>query len=244
MSTLTPEQRAIVEADDGPVVVIAGAGTGKTRVIVERVRWLLETKGAVGPGTGGLVPAEPTPRHGNPFEGPLVPEQLLVLTYNVKAAKELQERLDSAVGPATRARMTVSNFHSFCQHVLTESSGDAGLPAARTSWTASASSSCSATCARSWTCATTATTPSRTSWASSAGPRTSWSRRTTTTASWPRSAGSTRSATGASRRRACAWRPRATSSRCARCAAPTRTSARTSAPRTPASCASTTPACS
>ena len=42
---LTPEQRAIVEADDGPVVVIAGAGTGKTRVIVERVRWLLETKG-------------------------------------------------------------------------------------------------------------------------------------------------------------------------------------------------------
>ncbi len=42
---LTPEQRAIVEAGDGPVVVIAGAGTGKTRVIVERVRWLLETKG-------------------------------------------------------------------------------------------------------------------------------------------------------------------------------------------------------
>ena len=127
--TLTPEQRAIVEADDGPVVVIAGAGTGKTRVIVERVRWLLETKGAPGPGTGGMVPAEPTPRHGNPFEGPLVPEQVLVLTYNVKAAKELQERLDRAVGPATRARMTVSNFHSFCQHVLTESAGDAGLPA-------------------------------------------------------------------------------------------------------------------
>ena len=127
--TLTPEQRAIVEADDGPVVVIAGAGTGKTRVIVERVRWLLETKGAPGPGTGGMVPAEPTPRHGNPFDGPLVPEQVLVLTYNVKAAKELQERLDRAVGPATRARMTVSNFHSFCQHVLTESAGDAGLPA-------------------------------------------------------------------------------------------------------------------
>ena len=125
---LTPEQRAIVEADDGPIVVIAGAGTGKTRVIVERVRWLLETKGAVGPGTSRLVPAEPTPRHGNPFEGPLVPEQLLVLTYNVKAAKELQERMDRAVGPATRARMTVSNFHSFCQHILTESSGDAGLP--------------------------------------------------------------------------------------------------------------------
>ena len=121
---LTPEQRAIVEAGDGPVVVIAGAGTGKTRVIVERVRWLLETKGDV---AGGLA-AEPAPRHGNPFDGPLAPEQLLVLTYNVKAARELQVRIDQAVSPAVRARMTVSNFHSFCQHILTESSADAGLP--------------------------------------------------------------------------------------------------------------------
>ncbi len=122
---LTPEQRAIVEADDGPIVVIAGAGTGKTRVIVERVRWLLETQGNL----AGAIAPEPTPRHGNPFGGPLVPEQILVLTYNVKAAKELQARLDETVGPAVRARMTVSNFHSFCQHVLTESSADAGLPA-------------------------------------------------------------------------------------------------------------------
>ncbi|HYO41686.1 MAG TPA: ATP-dependent helicase, partial [Candidatus Limnocylindrales bacterium] len=123
---LTPEQRAIVEADDGPVVVIAGAGTGKTRVIVERVRWLMATKGAH---TGTNLVAEPTPRHGDPFAAPLVPEQILVLTYNVKAAKELQARLDETVGPAVRARMSVSNFHSFCQHVLTESSADAGLPA-------------------------------------------------------------------------------------------------------------------
>ena len=41
---LTDEQRAIVEHGDGPLVVIAGAGTGKTRVIIERVRWLLETQ--------------------------------------------------------------------------------------------------------------------------------------------------------------------------------------------------------
>ena len=43
---MTADQRRIVEWGDGPLVVIAGAGTGKTRVIVERVRWLLETKGA------------------------------------------------------------------------------------------------------------------------------------------------------------------------------------------------------
>ena len=84
---LTPEQRAIVESGDGPIVVIAGAGTGKTRVIVERVRWLLETKSA---GTrdaqGRLIPVEPAGRE-HPFDGPLTPEQVLVLTYNVKAAR-------------------------------------------------------------------------------------------------------------------------------------------------------------
>ena len=86
---LTPEQRRIVERGDGPAVVIAGAGTGKTRVIVDRVKWLLEN-------TPGLVP-----------------EQILVLTYNVKAARELQQRIEHAVAPAVRARMTVRNFHSF-----------------------------------------------------------------------------------------------------------------------------------
>ncbi len=115
---LTPEQRRIVEFGDGPVVVIAGAGTGKTRVIVERVKYLLATKGAA-------LPAAADPEDNR---DPLLPEHLLVLTYNVKAARELQDRLDQAVGTATRARMTVSNFHSFCQRILTENAADAGLP--------------------------------------------------------------------------------------------------------------------
>jgi len=145
----TPEQRAIVEAGDGPVVVIAGAGTGKTRVIVERVRWLLETKGDLAPGTPTAAPGTPTAAPGTPtatgdvrsllahepvrasqdqpFAGPLAPEQILVLTYNVKAARELQQRLDAALGPATRARLSVTNFHSFCHRVLTESPGEAGV---------------------------------------------------------------------------------------------------------------------
>ena len=135
---MTPDQRAIVEAADGPWIVLAGAGTGKTRVIVERVRWLLEQHGQVrarveradGTTRVDYIPAEPAPRHGNPFEGPLVPEQLLVLTYNTKAAEELQQRLDetAGVGPAVRARMTVKNFHGFCHQVLGDSGPEAELP--------------------------------------------------------------------------------------------------------------------
>ncbi|MFI5042469.1 MAG: UvrD-helicase domain-containing protein, partial [Acidimicrobiales bacterium] len=102
-TALTDEQRRIVEFGDGPVVVIAGAGTGKTRVIVERVRWLLEA------------------------HDDLLPEQILVLTYNVKAARELGERLERALGPATRARINVSNYHSFCHRLLIDNAADAGL---------------------------------------------------------------------------------------------------------------------
>ena len=83
---LSPEQRAIVEWGDGPLVVIAGAGTGKTRVIVERVRYLLETNGeAAWTATGLPTPAEPG-RHDPPFDGPLAPEQILE-ERDVAAAK-------------------------------------------------------------------------------------------------------------------------------------------------------------
>src|SRR5262245_11573208 len=87
--SLTDEQRRIVEFGEGPLVVIAGAGTGKTRVIVERVRYLLE------------------------HQPDLAPEQILVMTYNVKATNELRERLGKALGAATGAHLVVSNFHSF-----------------------------------------------------------------------------------------------------------------------------------
>ncbi|MGH2446548.1 MAG: UvrD-helicase domain-containing protein, partial [Candidatus Limnocylindria bacterium] len=77
---------------------------GKTRIIVERVRHLLETKTE------------------------LRPEQILVLTYNVKAARELKERLQEAIGPANAARLTTTNFHSFCHRVLRDSAAEADMP--------------------------------------------------------------------------------------------------------------------
>ena len=86
------------------MAVIAGAGTGKTRVIVERVAHLLRT------------------------DETLQPENLLVLTYNVKAARELRERIEEAIGPGTAARLMVSNFHSFCHRILGESASEADMP--------------------------------------------------------------------------------------------------------------------
>jgi len=100
---LTDAQRRIVEWGDGPLVVIAGAGTGKTRVIVERVRHLLLTRGDVTVAPDGTLQASyPSagPASGDPFSGPLLPEQILVLTYNVKAARELAERIEDSVDPA------------------------------------------------------------------------------------------------------------------------------------------------
>jgi DNA helicase-2/ATP-dependent DNA helicase PcrA len=101
---LTPEQRRIVEWGEGPLVVIAGAGTGKTRVIVERVAHLLDT------------------------QPDLPPEAILVLTYNVKAAAELRQRIEKAVTPTTASRLTVTNFHSFCHRILTDNAAEAELP--------------------------------------------------------------------------------------------------------------------
>jgi superfamily I DNA/RNA helicase len=130
---LTEQQRRMVEWGDGPLVVIAGAGTGKTRVIVERVRWLLETKGeaTVDENDDLRLPRVEPSADGtdDPFAGPLLPEQILVLTYNVKAAKELGDRLEKRLGLAAFSRLNVGNFHSFCHRILTEQAAEAGLPA-------------------------------------------------------------------------------------------------------------------
>jgi len=89
---LNPQQCAAVLHQGGPLLVVAGAGSGKTRVLVHRIGWLLSQRG-VSPGG------------------------LLAITFTNKAAGELKERVAALVGPRARA-MWVSTFHSSCVRIL------------------------------------------------------------------------------------------------------------------------------
>ena len=100
---LTDEQRLAVEWGEGPLMVLAGAGSGKTTVVVERVRYLLES------------------------DPDLAPENILVLTYNVRAAAELGHRFDRALGMERAARLWVHNFHSFGNRLLAAHRAELGL---------------------------------------------------------------------------------------------------------------------
>ncbi|HXE03246.1 MAG TPA: UvrD-helicase domain-containing protein [Methyloceanibacter sp.] len=93
LSGLNPEQRRAVEATDGPVLVLAGAGTGKTRVLTTRIAHLIATGKA------------------RPFD-------ILGVTFTNKAAREMKERVAHLVGPAAEGMPWLGTFHAIGVKIL------------------------------------------------------------------------------------------------------------------------------
>ena len=93
MDGLNPEQRAAVEAIDGPVLVLAGAGTGKTRVLTTRLAHILATG------------------HARPWE-------ILPVTFTNKAAREMKERVGKLIGEAVEGLPWLGTFHSIAAQIL------------------------------------------------------------------------------------------------------------------------------
>ena len=106
LSGLNPAQRDAVLHPDGPVLVVAGAGSGKTRVLTHRIAHLVLDRGV------------------SPFE-------ILAITFTNKAADEMKQRVEALIGPVAQ-RMWVSTFHSACVRILRRDGSRLGFPSSFT----------------------------------------------------------------------------------------------------------------
>src|SRR5680860_261832 len=98
---LNKQQLKAINHGKGPLLIIAGAGTGKTTVITERIKYLILKK-------------------------KVKPSEILALTFTEKAAMEMEERVDKAM-PYGYTQMWISTFHSFCDRILRQESMHIGL---------------------------------------------------------------------------------------------------------------------
>ena len=90
LKSMNKEQAEAVRTTDGPLLIMAGAGSGKTRVLTHRIAYLIEEKAV------------------NPWN-------ILAITFTNKAAKEMKNRVEKLVGPKD---VWISTFHSMCVRIL------------------------------------------------------------------------------------------------------------------------------
>ncbi len=123
---LNDAQKTAVTHAHGPLLIVAGAGTGKTTVLTKRYVWLLENgEWEVGSGTRGEIDGHRTSGIGGRKR--LKPENILALTFTEKAAGEMEDRILQML-PNGTYDFWISTFHGFCQRVLEEKGLEIGLP--------------------------------------------------------------------------------------------------------------------